>query len=105
MSEYKLKIGKIGRGVIGEYKKAEEKFTDKFLEKDENSESGYKVKTGKTGEAVTNAFKNIEKSTVDGYKKIEDGVVNGYKKIENTFVDAFLVKDGEDEENNKKDIE
>ncbi len=105
MSEYKLKVGNLGKGVIEEYKKVEEKFTEKFLEKDENSESGYKVKTGKAGVVITGAFKNIEKGTVDGYKKIENGVVNGYKKIENTFVDAFLVKDGEEEENNKKDSE
>lgn len=37
MAEYRLKPGKVGQKVINEYKKVEEKFTDTFLEKDENS--------------------------------------------------------------------
>ena len=79
MAEYQLKPGKIGKKVIAGYKKVEEKFTDKFLEKDESSPSGYTLKTGKTAEVVAGA-----------YHKIENGVVGTYKKIENAFVDAFL---------------
>ena len=55
MAEYQLKPGKVGQKVIDGYKKVEEKFTDTFLEKDENSPSGYTLKTGKTAEKVTGA--------------------------------------------------
>ena len=79
MTEYQLKSGKLGKKVMNAYKKVEEKFTDTFLEKDENSLTGYTLKTGKTAEKVTGA-----------YQKIEDGVVGTYKKIENAFVDKFL---------------
>ena len=66
----------------------EEKFTDTFLEKDENSPSGYTLKTGKTAEKVTGA-----------YQRIEEGVVGAYKKVENAFVDRFLEKvEGNDNE-------
>ena len=33
MSEYKLKTGKLGETVVGAYKKIEDAFVDKFLEK------------------------------------------------------------------------
>ena len=79
MTEYQLKPGKLGKKVMNVYKKVEEKFTDTFLEKDENSPTGYSLKTGKTAEKVTGA-----------YQKIEDSVVGTYKKIENAFVDKFL---------------
>ena len=78
MTEYQLKPGKLGKKVMNSYKKVE-KFTDTFLEKDENSPTGYSLKTGKIAEKVTGA-----------YQKIEDGVVGMYKKIENAFVDKFL---------------
>ena len=90
MAEYKLKTGKTGKKVVDSYKKAEGKFTEKFLEKDESSETGYTLKTGKVGEAVVGAYKKIENGVVGGYKKIETGVVGGYKNIENKFVDTFL---------------
>ena len=35
MNEYKLKTGKVGDAVVDAYKKIEEKFVDKFLEKEE----------------------------------------------------------------------
>ena len=92
MTEYRLKPGKIGTKVIGSYKKIEEKFTDAFLEKDENSPSGYTLKTGKTGEKVVGAYQKVEDGVVGTYKKIENGVVGSYKKIENAFVDRFLEK-------------
>ena len=59
MAEYRLKPGKLGKKVINGYKKVEEKFTDTFLEKDENSASGYTLKTGKTAEKVTGAYQKI----------------------------------------------
>ena len=90
MTEYQLKPGKLGKKVMNGYKKVEEKFTDTFLEKDENSPMGYSLKTGKTAEKVTGAYQKIEDGVVGNYKKIEDGVVGTYKKIENAFVDKFL---------------
>ena len=92
MAEYKLKPGKIGNAVINTYKKTEEKFTEAFLEKDENSSSGYSLKTGKTAQKVTGIYKGIEEGVVNTYKKIEDGAVGSYKKIEDSFVNAFLDK-------------
>ena len=56
MTEYQLKPGKLGKKVMDGYKKVEEKFTDTFLEKDENSPTGYSLKTGKTAEKVTGAY-------------------------------------------------
>ena len=50
----------------------------------------YKLKVGKVGKAV-----------VDTHKKIENTVVGTYKKIENAFVDKFLEK-VEDEDNDKQ---
>lgn len=45
MSEYKLKTGKIGEAVANAAKNVEERFTEKFLEKDENNPTGYSLKT------------------------------------------------------------
>lgn len=81
MAEYHLKPGPIGRRVVGAYKKTEQAFTERFLQADKASPSGYSLKTGRTAEAVTGA-----------YHRIENGVVGTYKKIENAFVDAFLEK-------------
>ena len=97
MAEYKLKVGKVGEKVVEGYKKVEEKFMDKFLEKDETNPSGYSLKTGKVGEKVT-----------QGYQKVEDTVVGAYKKVENGFVDTFLEKvepEQEDKEKNKESID
>lgn len=90
MAKYQLKPGKVGQKMIDGYKKVEEKFTDIFLEKDENSPSGYTLKTGKTAEKVTGA-----------YQRIEDGVVGAYKKVENAFVDHFLEKVEENDNEEK----
>lgn len=94
MSEYKLKVGKVGEKLVDGYKKVEEKFTDKFLEKDKTSPTGYSMKTGKTAGKV-----------VHGYQKIEDTVVEAYKKVEDGFVDIFLekVEPGEDDGNKKEE--
>lgn len=91
MSEYKLKTGKVGEKIVDGYKKVEEKFTDKFLEKDETSPTGYSLKTGKTAEKVAH-----------GYQKIEDTVVGAYKKVEDGFVNTFLEKVEPDEDYGKK---
>lgn len=91
MSEYKLKTGKIGEAVVGAYKKVEDAFVDKFLEKDGDSSGELHLKTGK-----------IEDTVVKGYKKVEDSVVDGYKKIENAFVDTFLeTTESEEEKTNE----
>ena len=79
MTEYQLKPGKLGKKVMNSYKKVEEKFTDTFLEKDENSTNGIFTEDRENRRKVTGA-----------YQKIEDGVVGTYKKIENAFVDKFL---------------
>ena len=81
MAEYHLKPGKLGKKVVDAYQKTQQAFTDKFLEEDPDSPSGYSLKTGDTARQVVNA-----------YNKIEDGVVGAYKKVENAFVDAFLEK-------------
>ena len=60
MSEYKLKPGKLGNGVIGAYKTIEKKFVDTFLE-------GYDF-TGKTmipfatsgGSGISMAEKSVQ---------------------------------------------
>lgn len=86
MANYKLKTPKIiDNTVVKGYKKIETSFVDNFLEKDEESESGYHLKAGKVGKKVVSA-----------YKKIEDKTVNAYKKIEDKFVDTFLEKQEED---------
>lgn len=79
MKEYKLKQGKIGKGIVKRYKNIEKGFIDTFLQKDENSSTGYSIKTGK-----------IANDTIAIYKKIESTVVNTHKKIENKFIKAFL---------------
>ena len=64
MAEYHLKPGKLGQKVMDAYQKTEQAFTEKFLEEDPNSPSGYSLKTGNTARQAVNA-----------YNKIEDGVV------------------------------
>ena len=81
MSEYKLKPGKVGKTVMGAYKKVEDAFMDAFLERDESGDGALHLKTGRAGEAA-----------VKGYRKVEDAVVGTYKKVEDAFVDAFLEK-------------
>lgn len=88
MSDDKLKTGKIGETVIGAYKKVEDAFVDKFLEKGEEGETDLRLKTGKVSEAV-----------VKGYKEVEYTVVGAYKKIEDAFVDTFLEKKADPEKN------
>ena len=48
------------------------------------------MKTGKTAEKVTRA-----------YQRIEDGVVGAYRKVENAFVDRFLEKVEENDNEEK----
>ena len=61
----------------------------------------YNLKTGKIGEAVTGVYQKIEDGVTGTYQKIEDGVVGAYKKVENAFVDTFLEKNDEKEEEKK----
>lgn len=89
MAEYHLKPGKLGQKVMDAYQKTEQAFTEKFLEEDPNSPSGYSLKTGNTARQAVNA-----------YNKIEDGVVGAYKKVKNAFVDAFLEKTDDDPKEN-----
>lgn len=44
---------------------------------------------------LVKANEKIEKEVVGGYKKIESIVVTGYRKIENSFIDRYLIHDGE----------
>lgn len=81
MSEYKLKTGKLGKKIVSAYQGIEDKFVETFLEEDGS------LKTGGMAEKATSA-----------YQKIEDSVVGSYKKVEGAFVDAFLEK-ADDEEN------
>ena len=78
MAEYQLKPGKVGQKVIDGYKKVEEKFTDTFLEKDENSPSGYTLKTGKTAEK---SYRSVPKN--------RGGCRRSLQKVENAFADNF----------------
>lgn len=87
MSAYKLKTGKLGKKVVGNYKKVEDAFVDTFLEKDESGDVDLRLKAGKVGEAV-----------VKGYQEVEDTFVGAYKKIEDAFVDKFLEKVEADQE-------
>lgn len=52
MSEYKLKTGKLGDKVMGTYRKVEDAFVDRFLEKDPNAPGVLRMKPGKLGKAV-----------------------------------------------------
>ena len=81
MAEYHLKPGKLGKKAMDAYQKTEQAFTEKFLEEDPGSPSGYSLKTGPAAQQAVNA-----------YSKIESGVVGACKKVENAFVDAFLEK-------------
>ena len=83
MSEHKLKTGKLGDKVIGTYRKVEDAFVDRFLEKDPNDPGVLRMKPGKLGKAV-----------MQGYQTMEGTVVGAYKKVEDAFVDTFLEKTG-----------
>lgn len=61
----------------------------------------YRLKKTKTEESIVNAYKRMEGSIVKGYQAIEDTMVGTYQKIEDKFVEAFLVKENEDENENK----
>ena len=95
MAEYRLKPGKIGEKVVDTYEKVEKKFTDAFLNEDSS------LKTGGMADKATSAYQKIEDGVVGTYQKIEDGVVGAYKKVEDAFVDTFLEKTEEKEEENK----
>ena len=59
----------------------------------------YKLKKTKTEERILNAYKRMEERIVASYLAIENSVVGAYKKIEDDFVEHFLEK-VEDENDN-----
>ena len=71
MSEYKLKTGKLGDKVIGTYRKVEDAFVDRFLEKDPNDPGVLRMKPGKLGKAVMQGYQTMEASVYKGYKRDE----------------------------------
>lgn len=73
MPTYRLKPGRLGKKILGAYRRIEKQFVDRFLEPDGS------LKTGGMGRRVTGAFRRVEKAVVGGYRKVEDA-----------FVDAFL---------------
>lgn len=87
MTEYRMKLGKIGEKVIDAYEKVEKKFTETFLNEDGS------LKTGGMAEKATSAYQKIEDGVVGAYKKVEDGAVGAYKKVEDAFVEKFLDKE------------
>ena len=89
-------VEKIADNVTETYQKIEDKFSERFLEKDGS------LKTGKIGETVVEGFKKIEDGVVDGYKKIEDGVVDGFGKVNDKFIEKLFTKEGETVEEAKK---
>lgn len=89
-------VEKISETVTGGYQKIEDKFTEKFLEKDGS------LKTGKIGETVIEGFQKIEDSVVSGYKKVEEGVIDGFGKVSDKFVEKLFAKEGESTEDAKK---
>ena len=62
----------------------------------------YKLKKTKTEENIMNAYKRMEERIVASYFTIENSVVGAYKKIEDDFVEHFLekVEDENDDKNN-----
>ena len=50
----------------------------------------YQLKPGKVGQKV-----------IDGYKKVEEKFTRAYKKVENAFVDRFLEKVEENDNEEK----
>ena len=61
----------------------------------------YKLKKPKTEESIMNAYKRMEERIVASYLAIENSVVGAYKKIEDDFVEHFLEK-VEDENEEKQ---
>ena len=52
MSEHKLKTGKLGDKVMGTYRKVEDAFVDRFLEKDPNDPGVLRMKPGSVREVA-----------------------------------------------------
>ncbi len=104
--EYKLKEGKMSKGVVkaykavengfvGAYKWIENGFIKAFLVKNENAAEGepeYTLKETRISKGVVNGYKAIEKGVVDGYKGIEKGVVDGFNGMSNAVAEAVLEK-------------
>jgi hypothetical protein len=65
----------------------------------------YKLKKTKTEESIMNAYKRMEERIVASYFTIENSVVGAYKKIEDDFVEHFLEKVEDTNENEDADAE
>ena len=62
----------------------------------------YKLKKTKTEESIMNAYKRMEERIVASYFAIENAVGGAYKKIEDDFVEHFLEKVEDENENEEK---
>ena len=63
----------------------------------------YRLKKTKVEESVVNAYKRMEERIVASYRAIENSVVGTYKKIEDDFVEHFLEKVDDENENENSD--
>lgn len=61
----------------------------------------YHIKRGKIGNALFDTYDKIRDGVVGTYQKIEDGAVGSYKKIETAFVERFLEKTDDAQENDE----
>ena len=61
----------------------------------------YQLKPGKVGQKVIDGYKKVEEKVTGTYQRIQDGVVGAYKKVENAFVDHFLEKVEENDNEEK----
>jgi hypothetical protein len=61
----------------------------------------YQLKPGKVGQKVIDGYKKVEEKVTGAYQRIEDGVVGAYRKVENAFVDRFLEKVEENDNEEK----
>ena len=50
---------------------------------------------------MIDGYKKVEEKVTGAYQRIEDGVVGAYKKVENAFVDHFLEKVEENDNEEK----
>lgn len=63
----------------------------------------YKLKKTKTEKSIMNAYKRMEERIVASNFAIENSVVGAYKKIEDDFVEHFLEKVEDENDNENSD--